>query len=116
MSAVATALSIVLAAVFLMAGVPKILRIAYFRERIRHWRLPLSLLPVIGAVELAGAGLLLVGAASISRPSAAAGALILVATSLGAMATHLRIADPPQEFLHAGVLGGLAAVDLVLIA
>ena len=30
MSAVATALSIVLAAVFLMAGVPKILRIAYF--------------------------------------------------------------------------------------
>jgi len=76
MSAVATVISIVLAAVFLMAGVPKILRIAYFRERIRHWRLPLSLLPVIGAVELAGAGLLLVGAASTSRRSAAVGALI----------------------------------------
>jgi putative oxidoreductase len=116
MSIFATVVSALLGLVFLVAGVPKILRIAYFRERVRHWRLPARMLPVIGLVELGGAGLLLVGAVTQGKPWALAGAALVAATMAGAIVTHMRVADPPAEALHAAGLGALAMLDVVLLA
>lgn len=112
MSALATVVAVLLGLAFLFAGVPKILRVARYRERVQHWRLPTWMLPVIGAVEVCGAGLLLAGAATQAEGLAAAGAVLVVATMLGAILTHVRIADPLRKALPAVVLGGLALVVL----
>ena len=112
MSVFATVISGLLGVSFLLAGVPKILRVARYRERIRRWRLPVGLLPVIGIVEVSGAGLLLVAAATQSQRPALVGAGLVAATMLGAILTHARIADPLSEALPAVALGALAVVLL----
>jgi uncharacterized membrane protein YphA (DoxX/SURF4 family) len=116
MSVFATIVSLLLGLAFLLAGVPKLLRTARFREQIRHWRLPAGLLPIIGLVEVGAAALLLVGAATQGRASAVAGAALSVAAMAGAILTHVRIADPVAEARHAAVLGALALLDVVLLA
>lgn len=115
MNVLAVIISMLLGVALLLGGAPKILRTAHYRERARHWRLPASLLPIIGIVEVGGASLLLVGAATRHDPTAIAGAALLVATMAGAILTHVRIADPPTKALPATVLGALAALDVALL-
>jgi putative oxidoreductase len=115
MSALATTVSVLLGIAFFLAGVPKILRTTHYRKRSRHWRLPKGLLPVIGLVEVGGATLLLVGAATQHDRPAIAGAALLLATMAGATLTHLRIADPPAKALPSTLLGVLATLDVALL-
>lgn len=116
MTVLATVVSVLLAAAFVRAGVPKLLRTATYRERARRWRLPARALPVIGLVETTAAVLLLVGAATRSMAPALAGASLVVATMAGALLTHVRIADPVAEALGAALLGSLAVLDAVVLA
>lgn len=116
MSPSATTLSVLLCLVFLRAGVPKVRRTTHYRDRIRHWRLPEPLLPVIGLVEVTGAILLLAGAVTGRDRLAIAGAALLLATVAGATLTHVRISDPAAKALPATVLGVLAAIDVALLA
>lgn len=115
MSTSATIVSAVLAVAFLLGGVPKVLRTAFYRERVRHWRLPEGLLPVIGLVEVVSAALLLVGAATERDRLAVAGAALLTATMAGAVLTHVRIADTPARARPAILLAVLAATDVALL-
>lgn len=116
MSVVATILCGLLGFAFLAAGLPKVLRTTHYRDRIRHWRLPEGLLPVIGLIEMGGAALLLVGVATRDERPAVAGALLLGLTMGGAVITHVRIADPPARALPSTCLGGLAVLNVALLA
>ena len=116
MSAAATVISVVLGLAFLRAGVPKLLRSPGARERGRRWRVPLAFLPVIGAVEVAAAILLLVGAVAQDERPAMVGAALVTATMAGAVITHGRIADPVARALPPALLGALAVLDAVVIA
>ncbi len=116
MDTVATIVCIVLALAFLGAGIPKVLRVAKFREEVRRWRLPDAALPVIGLVEVLGAVLLLIGVITDSTGPAIAGALLLLVVAVGAVATHVRIKDPVPMTAPAAVLGVLAAVAVALLA
>jgi len=107
---------LLLALAFLGAGVPKILRVQQMRDEIVRWRLPPSFLPVIGVIEVAGAALLLAGVVADDAGIALAGAVVLLCVAIGAVATHVRIGDPPARTAPPAVLGVLAAVAVALLA
>lgn len=116
MTVLTTVVSVLLGVAFLRAGVPKVLRTARYRQRVRHWRLPPQALPAIGSVEVTAATLLLVGAITQSRAAALAGAALLIATMAGALLTHARISDPLAEALGAALLASLAVLDAAALA
>jgi putative oxidoreductase len=76
-------LSIVLAFVFLMAGVPKLLGQPGHVRGFAHWGYPDWFRITIGVMELTAVVLLLLGR------TAAFGAILIIVVMLGAWATHL---------------------------
>ena len=104
------AVSIALALLFLAAAVGKFTGMtdatrAHLGIAVARWR-------AIGVLELAGVVGVLVGIGVEELGLAAAAGLLL--TSLGAIATHLKVGDPPQAIIGAaaGLLLSIAVVVL----
>lgn len=109
----ATVLAAVLAAVFLAAGAAKLLAVPSMRARAAHVGFSIEAYRGIGALEVAGAAGLLVGAASpLLRTAAALGLVLLLG---GAAITHLRMKDGIKEMAPAVVLGALLVVLLAVV-
>lgn len=106
----------VLALVFLVAGVLKLVRTKEQLRPMMGWveSMPTPLLRVLGAVEVIGAAGVILPAllhiAVILTPLAAAGLLLIM---VGAVATHLRLREPGRASMPV-ILGILAAVVAVL--
>lgn len=114
MDALPTILSVVLSVAFLLAGGTKLAGAEPHPEEFERFGLP-GLSPVaarlaVGTIETLAALLLLVGAISGAEGPAVVGAMMVLVTMVGALATHGRIGDPPPRLLPAGVLLVLAAI------
>lgn len=107
-----TILTVALAAVFAALGTAKLLAVPAMRERAAHVGFDVAAYRGIGALEIAGAAGLLLGAVSRSIPVAAAIGLLLLLG--GATITHLRAGDGAKEAAPALVIGGLVVVLLAL--
>jgi uncharacterized membrane protein YphA (DoxX/SURF4 family) len=116
METVPIVLSVLLALAFLAAGLPKIAgpQAGQRRADIARLRLPPSVTPVIGLVEVAAAGLLIGGVAGDDPDLARLGAALLVATMLGALLAHLRVRDSLAHIAPPAVLGVLAIVTVIV--
>jgi len=116
METVPIVLSVLLALAFLAAGLPKIAgpQAGQRRADIARLRLPRSVTPVIGLVEVAAAGLLVGGVVGDDPDLARLGAALLAVTMLGALFAHLRVRDSLAHIAPAAVLGVLAVVTVVV--
>ncbi|MGI9098653.1 MAG: DoxX family protein [Solirubrobacteraceae bacterium] len=116
METVPIVLSVLLALAFLAAGLPKIAgpQAGQRRADIARLRLPPSVTPVIGLVEVAAAGLLVGGVVGDDPDLARLGAALLAVTMLGALFAHLRVRDSLAHIAPAAVLGVLAVVTVVV--
>ncbi len=116
MEIVPTVLSILLALVFLAAGLPKIAGPQAGQRRADIVRLGLSpsLTPVIGLVEVAAAGLLVAAVVGDDSDPAQLGAALLVLTMGGALVAHVRIRDSLAHTAPAAILGVLAVVTVLV--
>jgi uncharacterized membrane protein YphA (DoxX/SURF4 family) len=109
-----TILAASLAAIFVAFGTAKLLALPSMQTRAAHVGFTVDAYRGIGALEVAGAIGLLVGAAvPLLRALAALGLLLLL---MGAVATHLRVKDGIREAVPALVLGVLLAILLALEA
>jgi putative oxidoreductase len=118
MSTIGTMLSLVLAVAFAGAGGTKVANVGPHEAEFPRYRLP-SIDPqrarvLVGAVELAAAVVLLIAAIAASTALAVIGAIVVLVTMIGALATHARIGDAPPVMAPAAVLGILAALLLIL--
>lgn len=107
------ALQVLLALVFLMAGVTKIITPAADLVAMMSWvaSVPAAAVPVIGVLEVAGAvGLILPWLTGIQPGLVRLAASGLVLTMIGAVITHIAIGDPIAQAIPALVLGILASV------
>ena len=103
---VLTVLSILLAALFLLLGVAKVLALPRMRELAEHAGFSVAAYRGIGALEVAGAAGLLVGlTVPLLGASAGVGLLLLLA---GAVITHVRNGDGIR-----GIAPALVCVVLV---
>lgn len=104
--------SSLLALVLLASASAKLRRLPPVVESMIHVGVTVKQIPLLAALEIAGAVGLLVGvdAASIGRLAAAG----LVLYFLGAVGAHLRVRDGVQELSPAVVLFVVALVTLVL--
>ena len=106
-------LQVLLALVFLMAGVTKIITPAADLVAMMSWvaSVPAAAVPVIGVLEVAGAlGLLLPWLTGIQPGLVRLAASGLVLTMIGAVITHIAIGEPITQAIPALVLGILAGV------
>jgi uncharacterized membrane protein YphA (DoxX/SURF4 family) len=106
-------LQVLLALVFLMAGVTKIITPAADLVAMMSWvaSVPAAAVPVIGVLEVAGAvGLLLPWLTGIQPGLVRLAASGLVLTMIGAVITHITIGEPITQAIPALVLGMLAGV------
>lgn len=106
-------LQVLLALVFLMAGVTKIITPAADLVAMMSWvaSVPAAAVPVIGVLEVAGAlGLILPWLTGIQPGLVRLAASGLVLTMIGAVITHLAIGEPIAQAIPALVLGILASV------
>ena len=106
-------LQVLLALVFLMAGVTKIMTPAADLVAMMSWvaSVPAAAVPVIGVLEVAGAlGLILPWLTGIQPGLVRLAASGLVLTMIGAVITHIAIGDPIAQAIPALVLGILASV------
>jgi putative oxidoreductase len=88
---VAIVLQILLALMFLMAGIGKLAGSKMHVDNFDHWKLPQWFRAVTGFVEILGAVALIIG---FWEPSwIAAGALWIGIISLGGILTHVRVKD-----------------------
>lgn len=107
------ALQVLLALVFLMAGVTKIMTPAADLVAMMSWvaSVPAAAVPVIGVLEVAGAlGLILPWLTGIQPGLVRLAASGLVLTMIGAVITHLAIGEPITQAIPALVLGILAGI------
>ena len=106
-------LQLLLALVFLMAGVTKIMTPAADLVAMMSWvaSVPAAAVPVIGVLEVAGAlGLILPWLTGIQPGLVRLAASGLVLTMIGAVITHIAIGEPITQAIPALVLGILAGV------
>jgi uncharacterized membrane protein YphA (DoxX/SURF4 family) len=106
-------LQVLLALVFLMAGVTKIMTPAADLVAMMSWvaSVPAAAVPVIGVLEVAGAlGLILPWLTGIQPGLVRLAASGLVLTMIGAVITHIAIGEPITQAIPALVLGILAGV------
>jgi uncharacterized membrane protein YphA (DoxX/SURF4 family) len=106
-------LQVLLALVFLMAGVTKIMTPAADLVAMMSWvaSVPAAAVPVIGVLEVAGAlGLILPWLTGIQPGLVRLAASGLVLTMIGAVITHIAIGEPITQAMPALVLGILAGV------
>lgn len=106
-------LQVLLALVFLMAGVTKIMTPAADLVAMMSWvaSVPAAAVPVIGVLEVAGAlGLILPWLTGIQPGLVRLAASGLVLTMIGAVITHLAIGEPITQAIPALVLGILAGI------
>lgn len=107
------ALQVLLALVFLMAGVTKIMTPAADLVAMMSWvaSVPAAAVPVIGVLEVAGAvGLILPWLTGIQPGLVRLAASGLVLTMIGAVITHITIGEPITQAIPALVLGILAGI------
>ncbi|TQR21706.1 DoxX family protein [Psychrobacillus vulpis] len=102
-----------LIAMFLMAGLGKIVGSQMHKEAFDKWNLPQWFCLVTGLVELTGAVLLIVG--FWNTTSGIAGALILGTTAIGGVLTHVRVKDSMKDTIMIIVLGIFAFILLFLL-
>lgn len=106
-------LQVLLALVFLMAGVTKIMTPAADLVAMMSWvaAVPAAAIPVIGVLEVAGAlGLILPWLTGIQPGLVRLAASGLVLTMIGAVITHITIGEPIAQAIPALVLGILAGI------
>jgi putative oxidoreductase len=108
MTTLSTILAVVLGLAFVAAGVPKLAGQAAVVANFERWGLAPAVRVATGAVELLAGALLLLGLAVTAV--AITGALLVIATMVGALFTHRRAADPVGASLPAAVLLALALV------
>ncbi|WP_410608206.1 DoxX family protein [Amycolatopsis sp. lyj-109] len=107
------ALSVFVAAIFLLFGAAKLFALAPMRERAAHAGFSVDAYRGIGALEIAGAaGLLLGSAVPVLGALAGAGLLLLLA---GALVTHVRNHDRGRDLVPALVCAVLVAGYLVAL-
>jgi hypothetical protein len=110
---VLTVLSILLAVLFLLLGVAKVLALPRMRELAAHAGFSVAAYRGIGALELAGAAGLLVGlTVPLLGASAGVGLLLLLA---GAVITHVRNRDGIREIAPALVCAVFVAAYLAAL-
>ena len=118
MSTIATILSVVLGVAFAGAGGTKVANVGPHETEFPRYRLPVveaqRARVLVGLTELVAAVLLLIAAIASSTALAVVGAIIVILTMIGAVATHIRIGDPPAKTAPATVLGVLAVLVLIL--
>jgi uncharacterized membrane protein YphA (DoxX/SURF4 family) len=96
--------SALLALIFTLAGIAQLIRADVIVERFQTWGYPVSLIPVIGLIELIGAFALLV-------PSVASlGAIGLGLVMVGAIVTHVAFGSPAFAIVPLALLLVLAWV------
>ncbi|MEQ0558491.1 DoxX family protein [Amycolatopsis sp. NEAU-NG30] len=106
-------LSVLVAAVFLLAGAAKLFALAPMRERAAHAGFSVAAYRGIGALEIAGAAGVLLGlAVPVLGALAAIGLLLLLA---GALVTHVRSRDRGRDLVPALVCAALVAGYLVVL-
>lgn len=97
-------LTVLPAALFLFAGWPKLTAQPPFPDKWVQFGLPLWFLYVTGAIEIGGALLLLIPRTAVF------GSLLLSATMVGAVLTHLKIGDVAHIALPLVLLAAVATV------
>ncbi|MFI6096050.1 DoxX family protein [Lentzea sp. NPDC051213] len=106
-------LAILVALVFVLLGVAKVLALPQMRELATHAGFSVNAYRGIGALELAGAAGVLLGLAHpLLGGLAGAGLLLLLA---GAVITHVRNKDKPQQLAPAVVCALLVIGYLVAL-
>jgi hypothetical protein len=107
------ALTVVVAAVFLVLGTAKVLALAPMRELAAKAGFSVNAYRCIGVLEVAGAvGVALSLVVPLFGGLAGAGLLLLLA---GAVATHVRNGDRPREMAPASVCAVLVAAYLAVL-
>lgn len=105
-------LSLMLAAVILFAGVPKVLKRPQMTEGAEHLGYSVKAFQVIGALEVAAAGGLVTGL--FWEPLGIAAATGLVLLLIGAVISHRRAGDDVKVFLPPLVLTLVSAATVVV--
>jgi uncharacterized membrane protein YphA (DoxX/SURF4 family) len=108
MSTLSTVLAVVLGLTFVAAAIPKLAGHASAAANFERWGLAPTVRVATGAVELLAGALLLLGLAVTAV--AITGALLVIATMIGALFTHQRAGDPIAAWIPAAVLLALALV------
>ena len=107
------ALSVLVAAVFLLFGAAKLFALAPLRERAAHAGFSVAAYRGIGALEIAGAAGVLLGlTVPVLGALAGGGLLVLLA---GALVTHVRNHDRARDLVPALVCAVLVAGYLVAL-
>ncbi len=118
MSTIGTILSVILGVAFLGAGGTKVANVGPHEVEFPRYRLPVveaqTARVLVGLTELVAAVLLVIAASASSKGLAIVGAIIVILTMIGAVATHIRIGDPPPKMAPATVLGVLGVLLLIL--
>ncbi|WP_055587246.1 DoxX family protein [Peterkaempfera griseoplana] len=107
-------LASVLAALFVVVGVAKLVAVPAMRQAATHVGMTTTQYRLLGALEVAAAAGLLAGLRIPALGAAASSGLVLLMT--GAVIVHLRSGDRTARCLPAVVTGALAATDLALWA
>lgn len=107
-----TILSITVAVAYVMTGSVKIRMIPMARVTADRLGYPQSMIRVVGWLEVGCAALVLGGI--WVRWMGIAGALLLIATMIGAIGSRARVRDVPKRFVPAVVLGTLCVVLLAM--
>lgn len=106
MTMVTLVLQVLLIAMFLMAGIGKIVGKKMHKDNFDKWRFPQWFRVVTGLIELVGAILLIIG--FWNSTSGIAGALLLGVTAIGGILTHIRAKDGMKDTALIIVLSVLA--------
>lgn len=102
-----------LALMFLMAGVGKLVGLKIHVDGFEHWKLPQWFRVVTGVVELLGCAFLIIG--FWASDYAVCGALILGVTGIGGILTHIRVKDSFKNTLPITILALLSFLLFFLI-
>lgn len=94
----------VIATIFVLSALPKLLGIELVREMFEEWKYPVELMYVVGLLELAGAFFILVPAL------ARFGFGILMFVMCGAIITHLMAGEPAMVVIPLAMLVFLMVV------
>ena len=102
-----------LALMFIVASIGKILGSKMHKDNFTKWGYPQWFRVVTGVIELGAAVLLIVG--FWNNIAAVIGAAILVVVGLGGVFTHIRIKDTMKDTVTIAVLGILALILFIIL-